>query len=514
MRVIWAPLIALLLLPNTAFLLDDSHASFMASGMDLIQIEGGNVQFFESSSDLRFDVGYIDSEEVEIHWSLKDEEITRYNGESDFQSEANEWESIPIHHHVISPCRCVLVIDVIVEDERVHREFAIISADENTSSPTNGVILPKNPVFSVDQEIVEITYIQDGAASHNSPDFDVRWGIQSSQVSESNCVDGLHTSPSVDQWILVENSFNSTEFNIVHDLSSFEDGWWTILVQHGSEQNWTSWIGCTDIRLDTDSPSVVLSAPSTVPESSVAVVIDGSSSSDSFWGREGLRYIWTITELNSSSVSKTSVGGSDGLFNLSAIDSGVFVVNLTIVDLVGHTNSTSVTVEVVNQRPTAALRIDGVPTDDGETMRLSNKDGWSIDAYFSTDTSNDVASLSYVWYLDGVPILSGIERTLERPEDDTVQHTLMLVVTDDNGAVDSSSLMFGVIDTPSDPEEQGSSIALLSGILAIVFFVLIGMYLFMIVRQDRVPSVRPWDFESNNELEGEATSSRTESESN
>ena len=144
-------------------------------------------------------------------------------------------------------------------------------------------------------------------------------------------------------------------------------------------------------------------------------------------------------------------------------------------------------------------------------MRLSNKDGWSIDAYFSTDTSNDVASLSYVWYLDGVPILSGIERTLERPEDDTVQHTLMLVVTDDNGAVDSSSLMFGVIDTPSDPEEQGSSIALLSGILAIVFIVFIGIYLFMIVRQDRVPSVRPWDFESNNELEGEATSSRTES---
>ena len=38
--------------------------------------------------------------------------------------------------------------------------------------------------------------------------------------------------------------------------------------------------------------------------------------------------------------------------------------NLTIVDQVGHTNSTSVTVEIVNQRPTAALRIDGVPTDD------------------------------------------------------------------------------------------------------------------------------------------------------
>mgnify|MGYP001401043163 CR=1 FL=1 len=513
MRVIWAPLVALLLMSNTPFSLDDSNHSSMASGLDLIQIEGGNVQFFETSSNLKFDVGYIDSEEVEIRWLVKDGEITRYNGTSNFQSNTNEWESIPIHHHVISPCRCVLIIDVIVDGERIHREFGIISADENTpsNSSENGIIVPKNPVLSVNQEIVDITYIQDGASP---PDFDVRWGIKSSQASESDCVDGLHASPSVEQWILVENTFNSTEFNIVHDLSSFEDGWWTILIQHGTEQNWTSWIGCTDIRLDTDSPSVVLSAPSTVPESSVPVVIDGSSSSDSFWGREGLRYIWTITELNSSSVSKTSVGESNGLFNLSAIDSGIFVVNLTIVDLVGHTNSTSVTVEVVNQRPTAALRIDGVPTDDGETIRLSNKDGWSIDAYYSTDTSNDVASLSYVWYLDGIPVLSGIERTLERPEDDTVQHTLMLVVTDDNGEVDTSSLMFGVIDTPSDPEDQGSSITFLSGILVIVFFVLISIYLLMIVRQDSVPEVRPWDFASKNELEEEATSSRTESESN
>ena len=144
----------------------------------------------------------------------------------------------------------------------------------------------------------------------------------------------------------------------------------------------------------------------------------------------------------------------------------------------------------------------------------SNKDGWSIDGYFSTDTSNDVSSLTYVWYLDGVPILSGIERTLERPEDDTIQHTLMLVVTDDNGEVDSSSLMFGVIDTQSDPEVQNSSIVFLTAILASVFFILIAVYLMMIVRQERVPDVRPWDFESNNNHEDEATSSRTQSDSN
>ena len=84
----------------------------------------------------------------------------------------------------------------------------------------------------------------------------------------------------------------------------------------------------------------------------------------------------------------------------------------------------------------------------------------------------------------------------------------------DDGEVDSSSLMFGVIDTPSDPEIQGSSMVLLTGALGSIIIILIAAYLLMFMRQDRVPVVRPWDFESQKELESEATSSRTESESN
>ena len=491
--------------------MNEPSPSVMSPVLDLIEITGGNVQNFTSSSEISFNVGYIDSEIIAVKWWLKDGEVTRYDGESKFQSDTNEWESIPIHHHVISPCRCILIIDVIVDNERIHREYGIVSAeDESSSIPSdNWVIIPKNPVFSIDNQIVEITYLQDGAIS----DFDVRWGIQPNVPNESDCLDGFHTNPSVYSWTMVENSYNTNEFTIVQDLSSFSDGWWTIIVQHGEGDNWSNWTGCTDIRLDSIPPTVILSAPKIVPESTVPVVVDGSSSTDSFWGREGLRYIWTVTEGNTSNLAVTSVGESDGLFNLSAMESGLFVVNLTIVDQVGHTNSTSVNVEIVNQRPTAALRIDGVPTDDGETIRLSNKDGWSIDAYFSTDTSNDVPELTYVWYLDGVPILSGIERTLERPENDVDQHTLMLVVTDDNGEVDSSSVMFGIIDTPSDPEGQTSSILLLSGILSAVLFILILIYLMMIVRQGRVPGVRPWNFETSNNLEDKATSSRTESDS-
>ena len=74
--------------------------------------------------------------------------------------------------------------------------------------------------------------------------------------------------------------------------------------------------------------------------------------------------------------------------------------------------------------------------------------------------------------------------------------------------------MFGVIDTQSDPEVQNSSIVFLTAILASVFFILIAVYLMMIVRQERVPDVRPWDLESNNNHEDEATSSRTQSDSN
>ena len=136
---------------------------------------------------------------------------------------------------------------------------------------------------------------------------------------------------------------------------------------------------------------------------------------------------------------------------------------------------------------------------------------YAHDTAFPTGDSTDKgAKIEY----DTSNKLTITSRQAGENEDDTIQHTLMLVVTDDNGEVDSSSLMFGVIDTQSDPEVQNSSIVFLTGILASVFFILIAVYLMLIVRQERVPDVRPWDLESNNNHEDEATSSRTQSDSN
>ena len=88
MRVIWVGLVAFLLFSNTHFSLSDNYHSSKSAELDLIQIEGGNVQAFDSSTDLVFNVGYIDSEDVEIRWKVKDGEITRYDGQSEFESDS------------------------------------------------------------------------------------------------------------------------------------------------------------------------------------------------------------------------------------------------------------------------------------------------------------------------------------------------------------------------------------------------------------------------------------------
>ena len=227
MRVIWVALVALILLNSSHGQMQDLSDTAMTSELDLIEIIGGNVQNFQSSSEISFDVGYIDSEIIEIKWFLKDGDILRYDGESEYQSDTNDWDSIPIHHHVISPCRCVLIIDVIVDEIRIHREYGIVSAEDESSSISsdNWVIIPKNPVYSIEKQIVDITYLQAGAYS----DFNVRWGILPNLPNESDCIDGSHTDPSVNSWTVVENSFNSNEFSIIQDLSSYSDGWWTII---------------------------------------------------------------------------------------------------------------------------------------------------------------------------------------------------------------------------------------------------------------------------------------------
>ena len=70
--------------------MQDLSDTAMSPELDLIEINGGNVQHFQSSSEISFDVGYIDSEIIEIKWFLKDGDILRYDGESEYQSDTND----------------------------------------------------------------------------------------------------------------------------------------------------------------------------------------------------------------------------------------------------------------------------------------------------------------------------------------------------------------------------------------------------------------------------------------
>ena len=102
----------------------------------------------------------------------------------------------------------------------------------------------------------------------------------------------------------------------------------------------------------------------------------------------------------------------------------------------------------------------------------------------STDTDNDQSGLVCTWYIDEEPVMTGWSRQLQRPEDLSAPHTLMLEVTDNDGASDTISVVFGVQDTPSDPSYVGDEGAGLLGIFAIVGASMLALFLlFAVIRR-------------------------------
>ena len=109
------------------------------------------------------------------------------------------------------------------------------------------------------------------------------------------------------------------------------------------------------------------------------------------------------------------------------------------------------TLEIVNIAPKARLTINGEVYFDNDQITLSPDSSILVDASSSTDTSNDIDGLSYVWRVDNVPTYEGASRSISWPDAvDDDSFVLSIEVIDD----DSESSMISVIVV--DNRESGS----------------------------------------------------------
>jgi hypothetical protein len=181
-------------------------------------------------------------------------------------------------------------------------------------------------------------------------------------------------------------------------------------------------------------------------------------------------------------------GGPDGqiiesgadyrTYEVDASQSGHYTLTLTVADDAGFSDTISHQFNISNIAPIARLSVGGQHLEDGDSITLVDNQQWLIECGESTDSENDKAGLICTWYIDGEPIMTGWERQLQRPDDLSEPHTLMLEVTDDDGVSDTITVTFGVQGTPSDPmfsieEEEGGFSKLILAIVAIFVVLLV-----------------------------------------
>jgi len=238
------------------------------------------------------------------------------------------------------------------------------------------------------------------------------------------------------------------------DLIDFDDGWHDIIIFAQSEiEDSTYSHDCISIRIDNTPPSVILNIPEELPEGTDTVFLDASSTFDEYWGIQGLTYTWSINELGGSGeeINQVFSGLDYRSIELILINSGVYVISLSVSDNAGNMALSTSTLEIVNMAPIARLTINGENYFDNDQVALSPDSSIVVDASLSTDTSNDIDGLRYVWRVDNVPTYEGTSRSISWPDgvnDDSF--VLSIEVIDD----DSESTMISVIVV--DNSESGS----------------------------------------------------------
>ena len=503
----------LVLCPTSYNSLPENYVQNTAN-TSIIEVNDGYYQSFNESGFVEITLLTMPSNNSNISYIMYDNNVVRYSGE--ILIDSNEiYYKIPVQHHVISPCICVLSIEIYNEEQSYGNYRVLIDShelnNENNHVP-DWMIIPTVEITRIDNELLLVK----NSVSH--PDLGEIIKIKSSIITESNneeyCVNGLLSTEYIDTDNLTSRESNYSKSQLNHgqlttefDVSIYDDGWISILYQIGNGGNWSESVGCIHTKLDLQAPIISIDTPTEIEERIGLLIIDASSSFDPKWGRNNLQYIWSYQNLNDPYSSPVSViGDDDGVFTFDASKSGKYQFNLTLIDAASHTTTQTINVEIKNIRPDANIRIDSVPVDDGDIIRLTNQQSWIVDAKYTTDTQNDIEDLSYTWFLDGNPIMSGQDRILTRPTNDNVMHELTLMVEDDDGAVDWVTVTIGIAGTPSDPSETSIGTKIIAGISVVVLLITIVAFFSITVNSNKTPDIRRWQTNSAEEY----TDSRTE----
>ena len=283
---------------------------------------------------------------------------------------------------------------------------------------------------------------------------------------------------------------NGDQLTIFIDQSelSIQDGYWLFdfLIQDQYLRN-SNTISCR-IVLDINPPSVELTSKSMVYESESFLIY--AYIDDYFIGSQ-TSLTWTITDPSGNSrglLDEESYHNST--IELVLEESGYWDIQLLVRDSANFIVVENISILVNNIIPVVDLSIDGLFISHGDQIFVSPDSTWTLNASACFDTVNDIDSLEFEWYLDGVilensgPILSEKDINLGTSKE------IMLTIYDDD--MDSGSLSFTLSPKPSVDDGLSSKAIIYIGV-GFVFLITFAILIVLLMRKSSSIELPKWN---------------------
>jgi len=229
------------------------------------------------------------------------------------------------------------------------------------------------------------------------------------------------------------------------------------------------------LTFDTNPPNVTIMGATNAQEEDFMVY---STTVDDGYDSSLVALTWTITEPNGiiRSIHDYEII-TDSSIGLILNQSGEWNISVLAIDSVGYFSKQSYIVIVHNIPPEISLKSSVSLDDINDNLVFDVSESWYLDASESTDTLNDINSLTYSWIIGDEIIHSGANLT--NLEYDIVgQNSIILAVSDSDGATTQLTIQLQVTEVDK-PTKDNNEFA------AVITLLIVGLLLITLVMRFR-----------------------------